>query len=323
MKKVHRFLLLLSALSAAPVMALAFITDVCAPFTGLSKLLCTVHQLLTSLVPVLVALGVMYFVWGVVRYVIADGEEAKEKGRDIMVFGIIGLTVIVGLWGLVNILVQTFDLQIAAPDISTVALNPTASAGAVGVEGFLVKLHNIINDIVPVLIALGVVYFVWGVVKYVIADGEEAKEKGRDTMVYGVIGFAVIIGLWGLVNILTQSLNLNTTAPDLSPLTISPGQGNCTIGNNSSLKDVLCFITRLINDSVIPFIFAIATAFFVWGAVKFFILNADEEAQRDQGRQFMIWGIVALAVMLSVWGLVGLLTTTFGVGGPVLPQVKP
>ena len=38
----------------------------------------------------------------------------------------------------------------------------------------------------------------------------------------------------------------------------------------------------------------------------------------------MIWGIVALAVMLSVWGLVGILGSTFGLGtGSVLPQVVP
>jgi hypothetical protein len=74
---------------------------------------------------------------------------------------------------------------------------------------------------------------------------------------------------------------------------------------------------------VIPFIFAIATAFFAWGAVKFFILDADEEAQREQGKQFMIWGIVSIAVMLSVWGLVKVVTITFGVSGTVLPQVRP
>ena len=95
------------------------------------------------------------------------------------------------------------------------------------------------------------------------------------------------------------------------------------IGNNSTLKDVLCYFTKLINDSVIPLLFAVATVFFVWGAVKFFIINAAEEAKREQGKQFMIWGIVALTVMLSVWGLVELLTGTFGVGGSVLPQVCP
>src|SRR3989344_4990524 len=184
-------------------------------------------------------------------------------------------------------------------------------SGLTGLGKLICSFHQILNSIIPVLIALGVVYFVWGVIHYVIADGEEAKEKGKDTMLYGIIGFAVIVSLWGLVTLLTTTLNLDNAVPVLDGF-IQPGEGSCTLGNNSTLKDVLCFATRLINDSVIPFIFAVATALFVWGAVKFFIINADEEAQRDQGRQFMIWGIVALAVMLSIWGLVGILTSTFG-----------
>jgi hypothetical protein len=202
------------------------------------------------------------------------------------------------------------------------AFDPSQCAGLTGIGKFICQLQEILNSFIPLLIALGLVYFIWGVVRYVIADGEEAKDKGKDTMLYGVIGFAVIAGIWGLVNIVVETFDLDTAAPDLAPLVVG-GQGTCTISSTSKLQDVLCYVTRLINDSVIPFIFAVATVFFVWGAIKFFILNADEEAQRDQGRQFMIWGVVALAVMLSVWGLVGILTSTFGVDGSVLPQVKP
>lgn len=194
-----------------------------------------------------------------------------------------------------------------------------------GVANLLCKLHGILNSIIPLLVSIGVVYFVWGVVRYMIADGEEAKQKGKDTVIYGIIGLAVIVSLWGIVNIVVETFNLDSTTPSLEQLKIGGGaEGNdCTINKTSSLKNVLCYFTRLINDSVIPFMFAVATAFFVWGAIKFFILEADEEAKRDQGKQFMIWGIVALAVMLSVWGLVALITSTFGVDGRVLPQVNP
>ncbi len=71
-------------------------------------MLCKIGEILTSLVPILIALAIVYFVYGVVMYVIADDEEAKTKGRDSIIYGIIGLAVIVGVWGLVNILVKTF-----------------------------------------------------------------------------------------------------------------------------------------------------------------------------------------------------------------------
>lgn len=83
--------------------------------------------------------------------------------------------------------------------------------------------------------------------------------------------------------------------------------------------------TSLISRSIIPVLFALAIALFVWGVVKFFIINADEEAKRSQGKQFMIWGIIALSVMISVWGIVKIVTTTFGTtnSGFVLPGVRP
>lgn len=75
----------------------------------------------------------------------------------------------------------------------------------------LCKFGELLNAVVPVLIALAVLYFVWGVVQYVISDDEEAKAKGKDRIIFGIIGLAVIIGLWGLVNLLKNTFNLNNT----------------------------------------------------------------------------------------------------------------
>lgn len=76
----------------------------------LTGILCKIGELLNSLVPILVALGVVYFVYGVVTYVIGDDEEAKQKGRDRIVYGIIGLAVIVCVWGLVRVVLRTFTI---------------------------------------------------------------------------------------------------------------------------------------------------------------------------------------------------------------------
>lgn len=77
----------------------------------LGNILCTVGDILALVVPVIVILGIVYFVWGVISYVVGSDEEAKKKGRDRMIYGIIGLAVIVAVWGLVNILINTFNLK--------------------------------------------------------------------------------------------------------------------------------------------------------------------------------------------------------------------
>lgn len=74
-------------------------------------------------------------------------------------------------------------------------------------------------------------------------------------------------------------------------------------------------IMTLINYLTI-IVVALSVLAFFWGLFKF-ITNAGEE--KDEGRHIMIWGILALFVMLSVWGLVGVVGNTFGIqqGGAV------
>ncbi len=119
-------------LGLAPVVALAQIGTTgatsggCTLGTGgtLFGILCRVGQILNAVVPVLIALGVVYFVWGVISYVVAGDEEKKSKGRNAMIYGIIGLAVIVAVWGLVKVLTNTFDVsntgQITLPTVPVV-----------------------------------------------------------------------------------------------------------------------------------------------------------------------------------------------------------
>jgi hypothetical protein len=95
-----------------------------------------------------------------------------------------------------------------------------------------------------------------------------------------------------------------------------------SIAGGSKLGDLFNYVTCTINSSVIPLIFGIALVSFIWGVVQY-VINNDEEAKKAQGRQFMIWGIVALTVMIGVWGLVGVLGGTFGIKTNLLPQVRP
>jgi len=193
--------------------------------------------------------------------------------------------------------------------------------GVTGIGGVLCRLNEFLNNIIPLLITLGVIYFMWGVIRYVIADGEEAKKKGKDGMIYGVLGLAVITSLWGFVDIITKTFGLdNATAPTLEAVTGT--SATCSLAGNPKLQDLLCYVTRIINDSVIPLLFTLAVLMFVWGVVQF-VINSDEEAKKAKGKQFMIWGVIALAVMLGVWGLVGIVGGTFNLNTRLLPQVSP
>ncbi len=74
---------------------------------------------------------------------------------------------------------------------------------------------------------------------------------------------------------------------------------------DTALSTVVRWIQR-----IIPFILLLATLYFFWGLTKF-ILNAGNEEAQGQAKQIMIWGVVAVFVMVSFWGLVGFLSQTF------------
>lgn len=66
-----------------------------------------------------------------------------------------------------------------------------------------------INSIlVPILIAIAFIVFLWGVFKYYIYGAtDEAKRKdGHQLIIWGIIGFVVIISVWGIVNIVKNVL---------------------------------------------------------------------------------------------------------------------
>ncbi|MBU6430808.1 MAG: hypothetical protein KGJ58_00790 [Patescibacteria group bacterium] len=61
-------------------------------------------------IPILISISIIVFVWGVFRYVMYEGED-RQKSRDVMMYGIIGLFVMVSVWGLVALVYNTFGLN--------------------------------------------------------------------------------------------------------------------------------------------------------------------------------------------------------------------
>lgn len=71
-----------------------------------------------------------------------------------------------------------------------------------------------LNTALQLLMGLAVVMFVWYVIKYFIMSAEsKGRGEAGQYILWSLIGFFVILSFWGLVNILTATFNLNTTAP--------------------------------------------------------------------------------------------------------------
>lgn len=76
---------------------------------ALQLIIARITGLLDSVLPLLFILATIVFLWGVILYITAGGDEEKRKeGRNYIIYGLIGLFVMVAVWGIVNVLIGFF-----------------------------------------------------------------------------------------------------------------------------------------------------------------------------------------------------------------------
>lgn len=95
------------------------------------------------------------------------------------------------------------------------------------------------------------------------------------------------------------------------------------VAAQTTLSDILDQVLGFLNTAA-AIVIALAVVYFLYGVTQY-IMQAGNEEKRTEARNTMIWGIVAIFVMVSVWGLVNLLQDTFGVqqdGAQTLPQIQ-
>lgn len=95
------------------------------------------------------------------------------------------------------------------------ALAQTSSLG--NIEGTLRNFLDLINNtLLPIVIALALLYFFWGLAKFILNSGDEdAQKAGRNIMLWGIIAFFVMVSVWGIVNFFGDAFDLDTRTPNL------------------------------------------------------------------------------------------------------------
>lgn len=80
-------------------------------------------------------------------------------------------------------------------------------------------------------------------------------------------------------------------------------------GSGGYLGSMIVYITGLLNSLVILLV-SLSVVWFIWNVIKYAM--SSEEDGKEKAKSQMIWGIIAITVTVSIWGIVAILRNTFG-----------
>jgi hypothetical protein len=122
-------------------------------------------------------------------------------------------------------LIQAFIIPLAflfvlggpvTAEAQQIGINAACSdLGDTGLNGVVLCIASIFEDIIMILMAAAVVYVVYGA--FLMISNEEKREDGKKIIYHGIIGLFVMISIWGLVSILDKTFGLSGSSYIKSP----------------------------------------------------------------------------------------------------------
>lgn len=108
---MHKFII--GALLLAPALASAQLSNI-------GNLLSDFGDLVGQAIPIAVGLALLAFFWGLAKFIFAGSggdEESKAQGKSLMIWGVVALFVMAGVWGLVGFIGEALDIDTQGGDV--------------------------------------------------------------------------------------------------------------------------------------------------------------------------------------------------------------
>lgn len=79
----------------------------------------------------------------------------------------------------------------------------------------------------------------------------------------------------------------------------------------ASVMTLVKSVNRVVINPLIIFLFALALVYFLYGVAQF-IMNGGNDEKRTIGKSHMMWGVVGMFIMVSVFGIMRIILNTLG-----------
>lgn len=99
---------------------IAVVSGLIAPFVvyaqSFSRMAANIVNIIQRLFELVMILGVVVFLYGIIIYIYSAGDERKRSSaKNYIIYGLIGLFVMFGFWGIIELVKATFGFSYGAP----------------------------------------------------------------------------------------------------------------------------------------------------------------------------------------------------------------
>jgi hypothetical protein len=153
--------------------------------------------------------------------------------------------------------------------------------------------------------------------KYLTSKNLSDQNLYKSGMWNSLIALLIMFIVIGLVRVLAKSLGVPVLGTDIG---ISTGQIVVNDGI-SSFRDIALTISRFASQRIIPIMVGGALLFFL-GNIVISVTKSDSDEERVKTNAYLKWGIVALFILLTFFGVVSLFTGSLFGTKAVIPQFQ-
>jgi len=121
------------------------------------------------------------------------------------------------------------------------------------------------------------------------------------------IGASALVMLLGVKDAAAQAV----TPGGQAGFAIDPLEANVPIVDDTAVRDNLTNVNVWVNSGF-TILVGVAFLYFVWQVIKYALAKGPDD--KEEARGAMIGGIIALLVIVGIWGIIAFLSSTLGIG---------
>lgn len=200
-----------------------------------------------------------------------------------------------------------FGIIILIPDFAM------AQTGSSVINNWIKISHFVVQQLFPILIALAGLAFMVQIIRFLASQKSEDRDKLRKSVLSNLIILFVMVTVFGLIKILTSVFGLQIG----TDIGLASGSGGS--GGAHTFRHLVYQVTNFISKYMVPMAVAIASMTFLWNLV-IYLTKTDNEIERTNARNYIMWSLLALAIMLTLFSILGTATQTLFGSSAFIPQ---